>query len=162
MAGCSVCGRKVEENAPILVMGAYGIPRFLCSKCEKNLDTATTSRDYDEIAEAMNILGENLSSSEPDELTVETLNGILSEAGDRAKAIKYGSYDFSLDEQAPEEEGYDDIPEDMKETEEDKALDEEEQKKIKKVESIFNVISTVLFSAVGAYAVYKVLDMFLF
>ena len=164
MAICSVCGRFIErEDAPILAMGAYGNPRYLCDACSEDLDTVITSTEYDAIAAAMDRLGERLTSSEPDELTVSEVNSILSSAADRAKAIKDGTYDFSKDEEQPEDpDVLEEIPEDMQESEEDKALDAAEEEKYKKYEKIFNVVAIILLSAAAAFAIYRFLDAYFF
>ena len=50
----------------------------------------------------------------------------------------------------------------MKESEEDKLLDEKEDKKNKKLEKILNWVSAIIFGAIGAFFIYRLLDLFLF
>ena len=158
---CSICNRGIEkDDAPILVMGPYGNPRLLCDECAGEIETAVSSRDYDEIADAVEKIGKKMSTTEPDDLTITTVNELLSSSAERARAIKDGTYDFSLDEQDDEE--LEDIPEDMKESEDDAALDAAEETRNKKIDKVFNWISAILFSAIGAYALYTILRLFLF
>ena len=65
------------------------------------------------------------------------------DASERAKAIKDGSYDFALDEQADEDE-MDEIPEDMLESEEDVEKDKQDEEKLKKFDKVYNIILIVL------------------
>ena len=73
---------------------------------------------------------------------------------DRAEKINKGEYDFSLDENV-EETGEDDIPEELLETEEDKALDERDEKRQKKFDKIFNIVALAVFAGVIGYLAYK-------
>ncbi len=171
-AYCSVCSKKVEENAPVLAYGAYGIPRLLCADCESDLDTVTTDSDVAKIREAMRRLGERMTANEADDLTVGTMNGILSEAADRAKRIESGEYDpeEELDgEESDDENGasdsssaedgeLDEIPEELLETEEDRALDEEEKRKQAKFDKIFNVVAALIFIAALGFVAYRLIS----
>ena len=159
---CALCGISItNEEAPVLTMGAYGIPRYLCDDCAADIDIAQGSDNVEDITSALNRLGEKLSKNDPDQATIETMTDILNSSAQRCKAIKDGTYDFEQ-ENEESEEILEDIPEDMKETEEDKALDEVEEEKNKKLEKILNWVSAIVFTAVGAFAVYRILDMFLF
>lgn len=158
---CSICNKHLEnEDAPILVMGAYGTPRLLCDGCAEDLEKATSSREYDEIASSMESVGKKLVDSDPDELTLKTVNDLLSSAAQRAKSIKDGTYDFSLDEKMTDGFELDDIPEELKESEEDVTITEAQEARDKKIDKIFNWISIVLFSAIGAYALYTIIRLF--
>ncbi len=159
MSKCSICKREIDATAaPILTMGAYGNPRFLCDECAGDIDTSTTDTDFNRIAEAMDRLSAKMGSSEPEELVVNTLTDIMASAADRANKIKDGSYDFSLD--AAEEESFDEIPEDMLESEEDKKIEEIQEEKNKKFDKIFNIISAIVFSALGAYLIFVIIKNF--
>ena len=67
---------------------------------------------------------------------------MFSDAKDRAEKIKSGEYDFSLDIEADDA---DDIPEELKETEEDKRLDEEERIETEKRNEIARKFDLFLF-----------------
>ncbi len=129
---CSICKVAVDsDDAPILAMGGFGNPRYLCKSCEQHLDGVTLGKNYDDIKKSMEILGERMTSSNiDDELTFDTMESIFESAKDRAERIKDGTYDFSCEDS--NDEIVDDVPDDLKETEEDCRLDaedEEEQKK---------------------------------
>ena len=150
-AVCCLCHNLCNENAPVLTMGPYGTPRLLCSSCSDDLDTVTTDRDPERIKEAMERIGKRLSEKNPDELSLETVNDILFEASERAKQIERGEYDFALDETAEEGELLD-IPDEQKESEEDKALDEKEAVKMAKFDKILNwVFLAVVILIVGFF-----------
>ena len=77
--------------------------------------------------------------------------------------IKLGEYDFALDEIADQSgnEGFDDIPEELKETEEDRLLDEKEAEALKKFDKVLNW----LWAGVGVFAavviIIKLVQLFL-
>lgn len=145
---CSVCGAPTErDSAAILTMGKYGNPRYLCSECEVLLDTATGGTDYDNIKEACRLLGKRLADSgSKDEATSDALAEIFERVSERARLIEEGEYDFSHDEE-PEEE-LTDIPEELRESEEDRQLDEVEAKRSKLLDSIFTWITAGVFVGV--------------
>lgn len=165
MDNCSICAKEItNENAPILTMGGYGIPRYICDECAAQIDVATESENPDEIAEAVESLGKKLSSFDHDGATAETLTEILYSSAKKCKEIREGTYVKSEEDtqDEPDEELLDDIPEEMKESEEDKLLDEKEDKKNKKLEKILNWVSAIIFGAIGAFFIYRLLDLFLF
>ena len=141
-------------------MGGYGNPKYICDECAEDLDAATTSHDYDAVKSAMDSIGEKMSRNNiDDELVIATVGELFINAKQRAKAIKAGTYDFSTEEQmteqvAPEtaEDGEEfDIPEELRESEEDKELDAAEAKKSAAYEKILNWVSLALIvAAVGA------------
>ena len=153
MKHCSVCRREVNESeAPILAMGGFGNPKYLCSECAEDIDTVIGAREPDEIENAMARVSEKLSASGiEDPLVLETVKEIFSAAGERARKIKEGTYDFSEDEK--DDEGPLDVPEELCETEEDKALDEKEKKNAKLIDKIFNWIYLAVFVGALAFAV---------
>ena len=161
---CSLCNKPIEnENPSVLAIGVYGNPRYLCDCCAEDLDLVSESDDYGTITEAIDRIGKSLTSHNPDELTVSTVNSILEKAATRASSIKDGTYDFSLDEaEDVAESGFDEVPEELLETEEDKELDAIEQKKYEKLEKIFNVVAIVLFSAAVIFALYRFFDAYFF
>ena len=147
---CSICGRNTEsETSSILVMGGYGNPKFLCDECAEDFDAATTATDYDTIKAAMDKIGAKLAENNTEDTTVlRAVDGIFTDAGARAEKIKDGTYDFSEDEKVDEDV---EIPEELLESEEDKALDAREAKVNKKIDSIFNWVFAAVFVAVLAY-----------
>ena len=161
MKTCTVCKRTIDsDDAPILVMGAYGAPKCLCPECAADLDTATLGRDYGEIGAAMERLGARMSDTDPDKLTFDTMNELLTSAAERAKAIAAGEYDFSLDEQAPEE-GFDELPPELLETEEDRALDEKEAAALAKFDKWFNWVAIGVVAGTLAFVVWKLIERLL-
>ena len=160
-AECSICKSKIDsENAPILAVGGYGNPRFICEECADEVEAARTAIDYGEIEAAMAAISEKLKNTKTeDTVVIEAVNEIFAELGERAKKIKDGTYDFSLDsdeESGEESDGACEIPEELLETEEDRALDKLENERARKADKIINWISIVL----GAVAV-SVLVFFL-
>ena len=151
---CSTCLRLIEsENAPVLVMGAYGTPKLLCDDCANLIDTITLSRDYDEIEASMQTLTERMSASNIDDrFTIATVTDILTNSAERAQKIKEGTYDFALDD-AVDEDAMDDIPEELRETEEDRLLDEKDAAANARFDKILNW----LWVGVGIFAAVMIL-----
>lgn len=166
MKRCTICTRPIErEDAPALVMSPFGYPKLLCDDCDADIVTATTSRDYDTIAAAIERIGKKVSNAPGiDDQSYNTVRSILESAGDRAVAIKDGSYDFSLDEteDAPADGELDDIPEELRETEEDAELDRKDEEEAKKVEKVMNWFTVGALIAVGAFIIYRLLDWLVF
>ena len=161
MKQCVICDKIVErEDAPILAMGAYGNPKLLCDECADDIETVTTDRDYEKIADAMARLGDKMANFDPDSMTYRIVSVIMAKAAARAKAIKAGTYDFALDE--VEEEGFDEIPEELLETEEDRALDEQDEEAQRKFDSVFNWVSFGLVTAAVLFVLYRLLVTYVF
>jgi DNA-directed RNA polymerase subunit RPC12/RpoP len=150
MKVCSICGKPIEnENAPILTISGFGNARYLCDECSDEMDVAMTSRDVEEIEAAVSVLGEKMEKCH-DEQATATLFSFINVACERLSKIKEGTYDFAIDERMKEiadEEGMDEIPEELQETEEDKALDAEDAKKQEKFDKIMNWLT------IGAIAI---------
>ena len=150
MKVCSICGKPIEnENAPILTISGFGNARYLCDECSDEMDVAMTSRDVEEIEAAVSVLGEKMEKCH-DEQATATLFSFINVACERLSKIKEGTYDFAIDERMKEiadEEGLDEIPEELQETEEDKALDAEDAKKQEKFDKIMNWLT------IGAIAI---------
>lgn len=165
---CSICKKTVDsETAPVLTVGGYGNAKYICEDCAALLDTATTAREFDAVKSAMDSIGEKMAKNNiEDELVIATVGELFIEAKRRAQAIKDGTYDFSLDEapvaaeqgsdeeEAPVEEF--DIPEELRETDEDKELDAADEKKSAFFDKIFNWISLALIVGGVAAIVYLV------
>ena len=127
MARCCMCEARIErEDAPVLSMGGAGYARVLCDRCSGLLDTATLGSDFDEIKAAIEETGNVMADHDPDQVTLTIVSGLMYQASQRAKAIKDGSYDFSLDSEESGE-GFDEIPEELRESEEDEDSDEEKE-----------------------------------
>lgn len=144
MKTCSICGKIIEnENAPILTISAYGNPRYICDDCAAKMDIAMESKEVAEIEGAIEFLGDKMKELK-DGNSVAEICRFLVIAGERLKQIKEGIYDFSNDEKIKEikdQDSLEDIPEDLQELEEDRALDEKEAEKQKKFDNAMNWIS---------------------
>lgn len=160
MAKCCICGSEnLREDAPVLTLGATGYARYLCDDCDALLETATRGTDFNAIKEAMDKLGKTMADGNPDEATFYIASEIMIDASDRAKAIKDGSYDFALDE-VNNNEGFDELPEELRESEEDIELDRQEEEKNKKFDKVYNGILIGACVALGLFVVWKVLEAF--
>lgn len=159
---CAICLEYMEEENPSVIgMSGYGTPICACHRCVGMLDKALSSTDYDEIVSNMDSIYEIMKSKNNDHpLVVDIISESLKSAAQRATAIKEGTYDFSLDEEeSAEGEGFDEVPEELLESEEDKALDEAEKEQNKKLDKVMNIVTYV---AVGACAVGIILALILF
>lgn len=161
MAKCAICRREVDgESAPILEMSGYGYTRVLCDECSAELDTATLGTDTEKIAEAMDSIGKKMTATDADPHTFETVDGILQSAMERAKAIKAGEYDFSLDEENNPED-FEEIPEELRESEEDIALDKAEEEKAEKVNRFLDYVSLGVIVGIVIFVAWKLVDIFI-
>ena len=151
---CAICLKPIDmDTAPVLTMGAYGTPRCLCDECAADVEAFTRGTDYDTIAAAMDAVSERMSRANiDDKATVTCMTDMLGTAAVRANAIKDGSYDFSLD---VEEEEYI-IPEELRESEEDRALDEKEAREKEKWDKVMNWFWLVALVGVVAFIIWWV------
>ena len=157
---CVICGKIITEESPaILAVGAYGDHRCICSDCQALFDTATLGREYDKIAEAIETLCKKMVDTSPDAKTFEVASAILSDAAERAKLIKAGEYDFSLDEEDSDE--LDEIPEELRETEEDKEKDRRDEERAKKFDKVFNYITAGVFIVAAILIIVKLISTLL-
>ena len=156
MSVCSICGKSIDaENAPILTMGAYGTPIHICDECAEDLDVITSSEDYDAIKVSFGKIVKFIEKSQTKgEFVNETLQNILDEAMERAEKIKNGTYDFADDTQA-DEQSFDEIPEELTESEEDIKLDREEAERNAKFEKIFNIGLAIAVAAAAIFALVR-------
>ena len=162
MSQCCICNKKIERDDPaVLAMGGAGIPRYLCDDCEKLLDDATLSTDYDTAGAAIGKLSKLMADGDPDPVTYAIVNGILIKSSNRAVAIKEGTYDFALDDEPIVEEGYDEVPEDLQETEEDKEKDRIDEEKQKKFDKIYNILLIIGCSVFAVLCIWRLIEMFL-
>ena len=158
---CCTCLRRIEnEDAPVLTMGGYGTPKLLCDDCAALVETVTRGTNYDEITEAMKTLTARMSASNVDDrYTVATMTNLLAESAERAQQIKEGTYDFALDD--VEEEGFDEIPEELRETEEDRLLDEKDAAEAAKFDKIMNWLWVGVGIAAALLLIWKLIEAFL-
>ena len=163
MSQCCICNRKIERDDPaVLAMGGAGIPRYLCDDCEKLLDEATLSTEYEVAGAAIGKLSKLMADGDPDPVTYNIVKSILLTSSDRAVAIKEGKYDFSLDEQpVAQEDGYDEVPEDLQETEEDKEKDRIDEEKQKKFDKIYNILLIIGCSVFAVLCIWRLIEIFL-
>lgn len=157
---CSICMAKIErEDAPIVGIGGYGVPRYLCDECDRDIETATEGRDYDEIDAAMDRISARLvDANVEDRFLLTTLTALLNSATERAEKIKDGTYDFDAEDseaETPSSEEFspdllEEIPEELLESEEDRLLDEKEAEVERKVNKVLDwVWLAVLVGAVA-------------
>ena len=157
---CCTCLSRIEnEDAPVLTMGAYGNPKLLCDECAALVEAMSFGKDYNEVVAAMDGLTARMSSSNVDDrVTVATVTKMLNECADRAQKIKEGTYDFSLDEQK-ENEGFEEVPEELRETEEDKLLDEKEAEANAKFDKVMNWMWIGVGIAAVGFIIWKLIDL---
>ena len=163
MAGnkkCVICGKIITEESPaILTVGVYGDHGYICNECQALFDTATLGREYEKVAEAIETLCKIMVDSSPDSKTFEVASAILSDAAERAKLIKAGEYDFSLDEEDSDE--LDEIPEELRETDEDKEKDRHDEERAKKFDKVFNYITAGVFIVAAILIIVKLISTLL-
>lgn len=149
---CAICLKgNLSEDAPVLTISGYGIPRCLCDDCAKKIDIITRSRDIDEISSASLEITEDVTKySIDDDIVYKAVTEQLEYASDRVKKIKNGTWDFALDEiEEPSE-----LPEELLESEEDKLLDQKEKEQSKRLDKIMNWVYLGVILAAVAFAVY--------
>lgn len=156
---CTCLARFENEDAPVLTMGAYGNPKLLCDECAALVEIMTYGKDYDTVVAAMESLTDRMSSSNVDDrVTVATVTQMLAESAERAQKIKEGTYDFSLDEEK-ENEGMEEIPEELQETEEDRLLDEKEAEANAKFDKFMNWAWIGVGIAAVGFIIWKFIDI---
>ena len=152
---CSLCKASVDsEDAAILTLGGFGNAKYLCKECDEQLSIMTRGRDVDEIDKAIATLTDRMRSAGIDDaFTLKTMNSIISEAKARRDSIEKGEYDFSEEEE--EDSIAEEIPEELRENEEDRLVAEKEKEDSKKWDKIITIVSSVVFTAVIGFLVYK-------
>jgi hypothetical protein len=142
-------------------MGAYGTPKLLCPECAALVETVTAGKNYDEITAAMQALTERMSRANVDDrFTVATVTDLLAQSAERAQKIKDGTYDFALDE-VESDEGFDEIPEELRETEEDRLLDEKEAEANEKFDKFMNKTWIIVGIVAVGYIAWRLIERFL-
>lgn len=160
MANCCICQKHIErEDAPVLTMGSSGNPRLLCDECDALLESATTGKEISEIENAMSEISNRMTHGNPDGATCVMLEAIMTQASERGAAIRGGRYDFSLDE--ADGEGFDEIPEELQESDEDIEKDREDEEKMKKFDKVYNVIIITSIVALACYVIWRLVDTFI-
>lgn len=156
---CAICKAAVDsDTAPVLTVGGFGNVRYLCEECDAELADVTEARDTERIVSAMERIGKKMAASDKDATTLATVEEIMKSAAERAEKIKNGTYDFAEDGGTDNEE---EIPEELLESEEDKARDAETAKKNAKLDRITNIVCLAVFIAVFAFCAYKIIKTFL-
>ena len=152
---CCICQYPIEkDDAPVIAMSGYGNPKCACAKCEALIDTATTSREPDEISDACKSLGEALTSGNTgDEQVIEAVNDIIRTASERCTAIKDGTYDFALDEATAEDEF--DITEELEESEEDREKDARDERIVKMIDTVTSWAAGIILTAAVVFFILK-------
>lgn len=161
MRTCSICKAQIEEENPsILTMGGYANPRYTCKDCDALFEKMLLSREPREAMEAMKTVGDHLARIGcEDNAVINVVEKMMKDAAKRAEAIRDGSYDFSLDEEVEEE--IVEIPEELRETEEDRALDEKEAATVAKWDKVMNIAWYIALGVFGAVLLYLVIQRFL-
>lgn len=145
---CSVCLKAIErEDAPVLTMGHFARPRLLCDGCAELIEKALKSHVPGEAEAAIARLGESVGNNpQGDSAVLEAMEDIFRESSERAEKIRRGEYDFSLDE-ADGFDGFEEIPDELLETEEDKKKTEREEETNRKFNKIMDIVTAVIFVA---------------
>jgi len=154
---CSICKRAVDsEAAAILTLGGFGNPRYMCSECDSDFEDATRAREIDKITEAMDRIGKKMSESNVDDkLVLKTVKEIMEEAAERGAKIKSGEYDFSLEDNGEALTEEYEVPEELRETEEDKEIERKEAEKNAKFDKISNWICLAVLALALGYVIYR-------
>ena len=152
---CCVCLEPIQsEESDVLVMGPYGTPRCLCEDCSHLLDSAANDTDYDVIVSAMDKITEKISKKNIDDpLTVDTLKSLFESYAKRARAIRLGEEILAEEE----DEGFLEIPEELSEAEEDRILDEAEEKKTKKINAVLDWVCAIAMVGTFLFLVFRLI-----
>ncbi len=160
---CCICKKNVEQEcAPILMMSAYGIPRYICPECESAIDKAMESLDPETINDSCRKLGESLTAGNTDDTAViDEVNKIIFDAKSRCKKIKDGTYsedensENGKDSDAVKNEEEFELTEDLLETEEDRAKDEHDAKVAKIVDTAVSWAAGIMIVAAIVFFIIK-------
>jgi hypothetical protein len=161
MKNCSICKAEIKaENPSILTMGGYGNPRYVCENCDKEIECIMLARDAAAVALAMKTIGDHLDRIGcEDGAVIDTVEQMMARATERAKKISEGAYDFAEDEAENEEELVE-IPEELHETEEDRALDEKEAETAKKWDKVMNWVWYITLGLLSAAFIFLLIRRF--
>lgn len=158
---CAIClCGGLDSDAPILTMSGYATPRVLCDECAKKLDIITSGEDCQQIADAIKEITTKLANGNIDDpAALSAVTEIVNEGSERAKRIKEGTWDFSLDEESTDE--LVDIPEELEETEEDIELDRREKERNDKFDKFLNWVWIGVGIGAAGFIVWRIIQMFL-
>ena len=161
---CSICKASVDtENAAILSMGGFGTPRYMCPECESDFEEMTLSRDAEAINLAISRIGKKISESRNDDkVTLRTIEELMKSSAERKEKIKEGTYDFSDEEAAAESTEDDEVPEELRESEEDIENERIRSEKYKKLDAVTNWILMAVFVGAVGYMIYRILITWFF
>ena len=151
---CCLCRAETGEDSDILAMGRYGSPRYLCAECSDMIERATRSTEYESAASAIEALGKRLVEVGAEDAVVkDALLPIVEKAAERAAKIKRGEYDFSLDESDEGIDELEELPEELLETEEDRALDAADEERGRRIDKIINIAMFSVFVIAALVAI---------
>ena len=162
---CCICKNKIyeceESSASIFMMSGFGVPKYVCKDCEDVIETVSNGKEPDKIEEACRKLGEALTAGNTEDMNViNEVNSIITDAAERAAAIREGTYDFALEEEMKKEaeaEEQFEITEDLMETEEDRRKDERDAKVNRVMDTVFAWISGVVIGGALIYFIYNLI-----
>lgn len=157
---CSCCKAPIDsENAAILALGGYGNAKYLCDGCDELLNIATRGREVSEIDGAIDSVEKRMRRAGIDDTFVlKTVASVMKDARARRDEIASGEYDFSAEEESDGE--CEEIPEELRETEEDRLADERELEEAKRWDKVISIVSAVIFSLVIIYFLYRFIDVY--
>ncbi len=163
MDSCSICKATVDpENAAILSMGGFGTPRYMCAECEADFEEMTLSRDVEAINLAISRIGKKISDAgSDDKITLRTVEDVMKASAERKEKIKDGTYDFSLEEAAESTED-DEVPEELRESEEDAEKERLKAEKYKKLDYFTNWILVGVFIGALGFIAYRIITTWFF
>ena len=159
---CACCNMPVDsESAAILTLGGFGNAKYLCEECDGHLNTATRGREISEINSAIDSISSRMRNAGIDDTFVlETVDSVIKEAKARRDSIERGEYDFTAEEES--DETVEEIPEELRETEEDRLNEERELEEAKKWDKVITVVSALIFSVVLIYFLYRFISGYFF
>lgn len=160
MDSCAICKKNIEntEDAAILAMGGFGNPRYMCDECGADFDELTLSRDVVSIKAAADRISKKMSESGVDDkLTLKTVEEIMKSSGERKERIESGEHDFSEEEAEQNAVCDDELPPELRESEEDAEAERIRAEKYAKFDTITNVICIVLLVAAIGFAIYRII-----
>lgn len=143
---CSVCTRDIESDEPaILVMGAYASPRYLCSECEEDFDLLTTAADAELVGKTVEKIYKKLVDSNcTDEIVLEAVDEIKSSTAQRISGETCEQSEEELVE----------IPEELRESEEDIAEAKREEERAKIFDKVMNIVLAVALTGFAIFLIW--------
>lgn len=157
---CSCCNAAVDsEDAAILALGGFGNAKYLCTDCDSLLNAITRARAPEEIDGAVECLTSRMRRAGIDDgFVLKTVESVMRAAKERRDLIAAGEYDF--DEEEKEDSELEEIPEELRESEEDRIADEIEAERAKKWDKVITAVAAVVFGALIAYLAYRFISIY--